>query len=157
MWRHPVLFEMLFLLSISLPLHGAVPEDGEQRTGVDKLVIGTTVSSRGGIIRHAGPGKTVKAGEGIRQGVWFSLSVPDGLSNSSVRAILQDSRGVLWFGTDGGVNRYDGEHFTNFTTEDGLVHNEVWSIIEDREGNLWFGTREGVSQYDPSPRLRSIS
>ena len=66
---------------------------------------------------------------------------------------MEDQRGHLWFGTTGGVSRYDGTRFTTFTIDDGLASNVVYSILEDREGNLWFGTWEwgegsGVSRYD---------
>lgn len=78
-----------------------------------------------------------------------NFSVSDGLAQSQVYAICEDSRGNLWFGTrGGGVSRYDGQSFTSFTEEDGLVNNYLRAIIEDRQGNLWFGTDEGVSKYD---------
>ena len=103
-----------------------------------------------------GPGKTVEAGPGFRQGPWQSFGVRDGLPASLIPAILQDREGHLWLttglsplGAEGrGVCRYDGERFTTFTTEDGLVNNTVRAILEDREGHLWFGTEEGVSRYD---------
>jgi PAS domain S-box-containing protein len=125
-------------LTLILPLLASDLES--QDSGLLTTRLGTEVV--------AGPGKTIMAGEGIRQGVWFSMSVPDGLINSSVRAILRDSQGVMWFGTSGGVSRYDGEQFTNYTTQDGLVHRETWAILEDRSGNLWFGTRGGISRFD---------
>ncbi|HWY11976.1 MAG TPA: two-component regulator propeller domain-containing protein, partial [Bacteroidia bacterium] len=58
--------------------------------------------------------------------------------------------GNLWFGTyGGGVSRYDGKFFTNFTTAQGLANNIVVSITEDKTGNLWFGTQGGgISRYD---------
>jgi hypothetical protein len=62
---------------------------------------------------------------------------------------LFDSKGNLWFGTNGGgVSRYDGQSFTNYTTAQGLVNNIVQCILEDKRGDLWFGTREGVSRFD---------
>lgn len=78
-----------------------------------------------------------------------NFSVADGLAQSQVYAICEDSRGNLWFGTrGGGVSRYDGQNFTSFTEEDGLVNNYLRCIMEDKQGNLWFGTDEGVSKYD---------
>jgi ligand-binding sensor domain-containing protein len=63
---------------------------------------------------------------------------------------MEDSKGYLWFGTGGGgVSRYNGDSFTNFTIEDSLAVNNVSSILEDRKGRIWFGTRNGViSCYD---------
>ena len=61
-----------------------------------------------------------------------------------VRSILEDKRGNLWFGTyGGGVSKYDGKCFTNFTEKEGLINNVVLSILEDKWGNLWFGTYGG--------------
>jgi ligand-binding sensor domain-containing protein len=56
----------------------------------------------------------------------------------------------MWFRTlDGGVSRYDGKTFVNFTTKDGLAGNNVVSIHRDADGALWFGTTyAGVSRYD---------
>jgi DNA-binding NtrC family response regulator/ligand-binding sensor domain-containing protein len=98
----------------------------------------------------AGPGKTVAAGPGSRQGVWQTFEVADGLPSPHILDIVQDRAGDLWFGTaHGGVSRYDGVQFVTFTTEDGLAHNDVRSIFEDRDGALWFGTRGGgVSRYE---------
>jgi ligand-binding sensor domain-containing protein/serine phosphatase RsbU (regulator of sigma subunit) len=73
-----------------------------------------------------------------------------GLKHNTVRCMLQDKTGNLWFGTNGGgVCRYDGKSFTNFTEKEGLSNNYVWSILEDKTGNLWFGTNGGgVCRYD---------
>ncbi len=71
-----------------------------------------------------------------------------GLKHGTIRCILEDKSGNLWFGTDGGVSKYDGKSFTTFTDKEGLANNTVWSILEDKSGNLWFGTDGGVSKYD---------
>ena len=96
----------------------------------------------------AGTGRPVSAGGGRRQGEWLSFDVQDGLPESTVNSILLDRDGLLWFGTHGGVSRYDGEHFTSFTTADGLASNRLLSLLQDRQGYIWFGTTEGVSRYD---------
>jgi len=79
-------------------------------------------------------------------------TVEDGLSQSQVISLCQDSRGYLWMGTyGGGVCKYDGRFFTNYSIKDGLSNNIVYAIIEDRSGNLWFGTDGGgVSRFDGS-------
>ena len=48
----------------------------------------------------------------------------------------------------GGVSRFDGLAFTNFTTKDGLPSDVVYAITEDANGDLWFGTDEGVVRFD---------
>ncbi|MBP6687370.1 MAG: hypothetical protein KA160_05885, partial [Lacibacter sp.] len=77
------------------------------------------------------------------------LDVAQGLSVSYISAVLQDSKGNFWFGTDGmGVTKYDGVHFYNYTKKEGLVNNIVTSVTEDKQGNLWMGTHSGVSKFD---------
>ena len=83
----------------------------------------------------------------------LNLTTADGLALDVItrgdKISLCDSNGNLWFGTgSGGVSRYDGRSFKNFTTEHGLANNLVWSIIEDKHGNIWFGTNDGVSCYN---------
>jgi ligand-binding sensor domain-containing protein len=73
----------------------------------------------------------------------------DGLPSNSIRAIFKDSRGIMWFGTDAGVCRYDGLTFKTVNTTHGLAGNKVWSITEDADGNLWFGCFQGgISCFD---------
>ncbi|MFH2037353.1 MAG: SpoIIE family protein phosphatase [Candidatus Zixiibacteriota bacterium] len=78
-----------------------------------------------------------------------SFSKLQGLKHDVIRCMIQDRSGNLWFGTSGGVSKYDGKTFTHFTEKEGLSNNIVLSILEDRSGNLWFGTSGGgVSKYD---------
>ncbi|MBI5218271.1 MAG: SpoIIE family protein phosphatase [Bacteroidia bacterium] len=77
------------------------------------------------------------------------FSVEKGLPKSSIYSIIQDKRGYLWLGTDGGgVCRFDGKHFVSFTKRNGLVGNVVRTMMEDKKGNLWFGTDDGISIYN---------
>ncbi len=66
------------------------------------------------------------------------------------KSAICDRFGNLWFCTDGGgVSRYDGKSFVNYTNAQGLPNNNVRCITEDRNGNLWFGTYGGgLSFYD---------
>lgn len=58
-----------------------------------------------------------------------------------IRSIMQDKRGIYWFGTDmNGVYRYDGKVIIHFTDKDGLANNQIHTIQEDNLGNIWFGT-----------------
>ena len=75
----------------------------------------------------------------------------DGLAHNYVTSIDETSDGMLWFATSGGgVSRYDGVEFVNFTKEkDGLAHDTVYRLHETRDGMLWFATLGGgVSRYD---------
>ena len=84
---------------------------------------------------------------------WTTLTVADGLVANGVLALIQDHRGVLWFGTEGGVSRFDGETWRNYQTADGLVGNFVISLYEDAAGQIWIGTRDGLSRYRPDPHV----
>ncbi len=76
-------------------------------------------------------------------------SIEDGLPVSTVLTMMQDSRGYLWLGTQGGgVSRFDGYNFVNFNSEKGLANNTIRTILEDSKGNLWFGSDDGISFYD---------
>ena len=82
-----------------------------------------------------------------------SLSSQNGLSQNTVSAILQDSKGFMWFGTKDGLDRYDGVSFRHFkydrTNPRSLGNNFVTSLYEDVEGNIWVGTDVGVYIYYP--------
>lgn len=81
--------------------------------------------------------------------VFNSYTVGDGLPQSQVYALLTDSRGYLWLGTQGGgLARYDGRKFQNFTAKDGLSDNNVNALAEDGNGNIWVGTNAGLSRFD---------
>ena len=78
-----------------------------------------------------------------------NYSLREGLPNSSVYSILQDSRGFMWFGTDGGgVTRTDGVSFEVYNKGTGLSGNVVRAIYEDREKRIWIGTDHGLDCYD---------
>ena len=82
------------------------------------------------------------------------LSLEDGLSQSTVEPIIQDSRGFMWFGTQDGLNRYDGYNFVVYRNDPSdltsLGGNQIRAIIEDPSGVLWIGTSGGgLNKYDP--------
>lgn len=61
----------------------------------------------------------------------------DGLASSTVYCMTQDVEGFMWFGTETGLNRFDGTHFKTFTQEDGLPDNEIIQLYADSKGRLW--------------------
>jgi ligand-binding sensor domain-containing protein/signal transduction histidine kinase len=76
-----------------------------------------------------------------------------GLSQSSVRCILKDSKGYMWFGTYYGLNKYDAYGFKVYKYDQknpgSLSGNRISCIFEDHEGILWVGTYlEGLNAYD---------
>ncbi|WP_426416648.1 two-component regulator propeller domain-containing protein [Aestuariirhabdus sp. LZHN29] len=76
-----------------------------------------------------------------------------GLSQNTVSAILQDSRGYLWLGTQDGLNRYDGLRFTPYqplqNDPSSLSDSFITALIEDDHGQIWVGTRRGLNRFDP--------
>jgi len=81
------------------------------------------------------------------------ISIYDGLSQGTVFAILQDSRGFMWFGTEDGLNRFNGyefEIFKNDLSDSASLHNNfVTALLEDKNGFIWIGTIQGLSRYNP--------
>ena len=81
------------------------------------------------------------------------FGISQGLSNNSVRCVIQDRQGFIWLGTYDGLNRYDGREFRVFRNRLNdslsLPHNYIYSLHEDRFNNLWVGTGQGVVKYDP--------
>jgi signal transduction histidine kinase/ligand-binding sensor domain-containing protein/DNA-binding response OmpR family regulator len=79
------------------------------------------------------------------------LGIEQGLSNNTIRAIYQDRKGFIWFGTYDGLNRYDGYEFkvfrNRFNDTSSLVDNSIHAIQEDAAGNVWIGTNTGLSIY----------
>ncbi|MFH2141330.1 MAG: two-component regulator propeller domain-containing protein [Bacteroidota bacterium] len=76
-------------------------------------------------------------------------SIENGLSQSTVYSMIQDSRGYIWLGTDGGgVCRFDGRSFKIYNKKTGLSGNVVRSMYEDKSGRIWFGTDHGITVYD---------
>jgi PAS domain S-box-containing protein len=75
------------------------------------------------------------------------FTVDDGLSQSCVFVILQDSQGFMWFGTQDGLNKYDGYNLTvykyNELDSSSLSDNFIESIYEDKSGAIWIGTESG--------------
>ena len=79
-----------------------------------------------------------------------TYTVADGLLRDNVLKIKQDSRGFLWFCTDEGVSRFDGEGFTNFTTDDGLPDRHANDFLETRDGAIYLATDKGLARLNPN-------
>lgn len=80
------------------------------------------------------------------------LTIENGLSQNSVFCLLQDRYGLLWIGTEGGLNLYDGQRFRTFTRDAddnaSLSDNVVSALSEDRDGTIWVGTGNGLNRFN---------
>ncbi|MCX7987012.1 MAG: hypothetical protein N2662_08745, partial [Bacteroidales bacterium] len=80
------------------------------------------------------------------------------LSHNDVYCILQSTKGDLWLGTGGGLNKMIVQHtpkgtqvlFKAYMEKDGLPNNTIYGILEDKEGNLWMSTNKGLSRFTPN-------
>jgi signal transduction histidine kinase/ligand-binding sensor domain-containing protein/DNA-binding response OmpR family regulator len=82
------------------------------------------------------------------------ISTRDGLSQSTVRAIVEDNKGFIWAGTVDGLNRYDGYGIVVYKPQPGnvrsLLDHRIKNVHRDREGLLWIKTYENeFCCYDP--------
>jgi len=86
-----------------------------------------------------------------RQSLFSHYSVNNGLSQSVIKCIFQDSKGYIWFGTQQGLNKFNGYSFDNYLNNpadsNSISDNWIYSITEDHEGDIWIGTRNGLNKY----------
>lgn len=75
-----------------------------------------------------------------------NISVENGMLTNEIHDVFQDIEGNMWFATNLGVCKYDGYHFTNFTTKNGLAHNVVFQI-EEYNDRIYFNTFKGGVFY----------
>lgn len=96
---------------------------------------------------------TVLGTQAQRSRVSFDhIGTKEGLSESNILCIVQDSRGFMWFGTWDGLNRYDGYKITVFknipSDAQSISNNFINKIVEDKKGNLWIATSGGLNYFD---------
>jgi len=78
-----------------------------------------------------------------------NYSLEEGLPQSQVQALIQDKKGNLWLGTNGGgVSRFNGKYFFSYNRKHGLADNNINALYQDKKENLWIGTSVGISFFD---------
>jgi ligand-binding sensor domain-containing protein len=85
------------------------------------------------------------------------LDVNQGLSHNQVKTVLKDKEGFVWFGTNSGLNRYDGYTLKVFRNQPGdtssIIGSEINEIFEGPEGKIWINTWSGANVYNPDTEL----
>lgn len=80
---------------------------------------------------------------------WTNLNSHDGLAGNIVYSMVQDSKGVFWFGTNKGISRYDGKTWKTIGREEGLFEPNVYALAVAPNGDIWAGTKRGVVRIAP--------
>lgn len=88
------------------------------------------------------------------QGYYFKqISLNEGLTQSTVRCILNDHNGFIWIGTKSGLNRFDRYSLKNYVYKKNdpksIPGNQINFLLEDKTGNIWIGTENGLARYNP--------
>ena len=77
-------------------------------------------------------------------GKWHNFTSADGLAGDIVYSIAEESDGVLWFGTNRGLSRFDGKQWRNYNVHSGLPSNNIYAISITDNGDVWAGTKGAV-------------
>ena len=135
-------FGILFALSISM-----IPGAAAQGQAAHSTLTGSGVPQA-----RAGPRSIVLPvidGMDIR---FTQLSAAQGLSQARAGQIIQDDQGFLWFGTQYGLDRYDGYEFKPFVHDparaNSLSGSFIHSLFKDHSGAIWVGTDQGLDRFD---------
>jgi len=86
-----------------------------------------------------------------QQSSFSNYSIEQGLSQSVVNCIFQDSKGFIWFGTQHGLNKFNGFTFETYTFSptdtNSISNNWIYAMDEDKAGNLWVVTKGGLNKF----------
>jgi ligand-binding sensor domain-containing protein len=126
-----------------------------RRAGGRLALLAAGLSGCGGAWAAGAPlGNPAPAPPGRQVLLCEQVSATEGLSQSSVRGILQDAAGFIWIGTEGGLNRYDGQRIVAYKRDvrnpNSLSHNIIRALCLGRDGILWLGTESGgLNRFEP--------
>ncbi|MCK5646543.1 MAG: response regulator [Anaerolineales bacterium] len=145
-----------FFLLVSLfvsacsSITGPVTTDGDETTSIPGFLTQTVLADPNRAQMDSRRGIDYVLSKGVQ---FERISLEQGLSQSVVNTILQDSMGFMWFGTQDGLNRYDGYDFKVYKNDPdnpgSISNNYVTAIYEDQSGALWVGTSGGgLNQFD---------
>ncbi|MBL7766820.1 MAG: hypothetical protein JNJ58_12040 [Chitinophagaceae bacterium] len=94
--------------------------------------------------------------QGVSQSIqprFVTYTTAEGLSDQTIKCLLQDREGFLWVGTEFGLNKFDGTYFQTFLHQASdtlsICGNKISDLLEDRDGNLWVATKDaGVCKLE---------
>lgn len=79
-------------------------------------------------------------------------SIDNGLSQNTVYCLLEDKEGIIWIGTEDGLNKFDGYSFTAYKhrnqNPNSISHNQINDLYEDKSGRIWVATSDGLNVFD---------
>lgn len=88
---------------------------------------------------------------------FISIEDEQELSHNTVKTVLQDKKGYMWFGTDDGLSKYDGYNTKKYRQtpfkENTLLDNYITVLEEDKVGNIWIGTNKGLTKLNPKKEI----
>lgn len=86
----------------------------------------------------------------------WNYTMLNGLPTTGIYEMMVDSRGYVWFGSDNGLTKFDGQKFQNFDVEDGLGDNTVLRIFEDKQGRYWFHHLDAAPSYLKNNQFKQL-
>lgn len=86
---------------------------------------------------------------GIQEWITYEYNETNGLPTGEANTVLQTKDGYVWIGSYGGLIRYDGTTFRNYSVEGAISSSSIRALFEDSKGRLWIGTNDvGVYLYE---------
>ena len=85
-----------------------------------------------------------------------NYSIKDGLPSNHIYTIRQDAKGFMWFLTDKGMVRYNGNEFKTFTTKNGLPKNDIWDAITTPDAKVWYLAKTTKLGYIENDTVQSF-
>ncbi|HMW02836.1 MAG TPA: two-component regulator propeller domain-containing protein, partial [Acidobacteriota bacterium] len=108
-------------------------------------LVGNILTAGRPVLAQDQPAEVVSVSS-LNQHQWGAVALFHGLPSDQVRAIAQDQEGVLWFGTDNGLARFDGRR-TQKITAAGVPSSRVSCLQPDPDGSLWIGSESGLYRF----------
>ncbi len=76
------------------------------------------------------------------------FTIEDGLPSSTIHTAFQDSSGIMWFGTENGITRFNGYRFETFNMSSVKASTDIWGVFSDTSGRLWFSSQRQLTYLE---------